>query len=141
MSVIAPFPHRYVVTLSDGQLEAPPRPAVRVGAPPQFGGSHEVWSPEELLVSAALLCLKTTFDHFARREALAYRGWRGSGTGVLDKTREGPAFSAIELNVELSVAAEDEERAERIFAAAERNCIISRSLRAPVTATLAIKLG
>jgi hypothetical protein len=51
---IMPFPHRYSVDSSDDRLTAEPRQPIEVGAPPQFGGTNEVWSPEELLVGAVL---------------------------------------------------------------------------------------
>ena len=56
-----PFPHRYSVTLIADELTEGPRERIRAGAPPQFGGVEDVWSPEHLLIAAALTCLKTTF--------------------------------------------------------------------------------
>jgi organic hydroperoxide reductase OsmC/OhrA len=132
MSDITAFPHRYTVALSQGLLSAPPRSPIVAGAPPQFGGSDRVWSPEELVVGAALLCLQTTFDAFARRASLTVVGWRGTGTGVLEKTAAGPAFTAIEIVVEIDVPAGAEEQARKLLASAERHCIVARALRAPV---------
>jgi len=138
MPKIAPFPHRYEVRLADGRLMAPPRAPIAAGAPPQFGGSDQVWSPEELLVGAVLECLWTTFEAYARREALEVRGWSGTGAGVLDRGPGGPTFTSIMLSVELAVAAHDEERARRIMATAE-DCIVSRALRAPVTVQVTVR--
>ena len=59
-----------------------------------------MWSPEELLVGAALLCLQTTFDALVRRESVRIHSRRGRATGTLDKTSEGPAFTAIRLEVD-----------------------------------------
>ncbi len=139
MSAIAPFPHRYAVTLSDRQLAAPPRAPIAAGTPPQFGGEDRVWSPEELLVGAALLCLSTTFDAFARREGLVVRDWRGEATGVLDKGPTGPAFRGIDLRVTIDVAAGDEERCRRLVASAERHCIISHALSCPVRVEASVR--
>lgn len=129
----APFPHRYEVSLADGQLHAPPRRPIAAGPPPQFGGTDQVWSPEELLVGAVLECLWTTFEAYARREALAVRTWSGTGVAVLDKSAAGPVFTSIELSVSLTVGPNDEERARRLIATAEKHCIISNALRTPVT--------
>lgn len=129
---IAPFPHRYSVVLDHAQLVAEPREPIRTGAPPQFGGRDDVWSPEELLVSAALSCLKQTFDAYAHRAGVAILDWRGSGTGVLVKGPEGPTFSSIDLEVEIVTAAGDEVRVEAMLANSERLCIISRALAVPV---------
>jgi len=132
MAVTTPFPHRYAVSLADGLLSADPRPPIPAGAPPQFGGTDKVWSPEELLVAAVLLCLKTTFDAYARRDSLEVRDWRGTGTGVLDKSPTGPAFSSIQLRVELKVVPGDEERARKLLDTAEHHCIIANAIKAPV---------
>jgi len=129
---ISPFPHTYSVTLAANELTAAPRLAVRVGAPPQFGGTEDVWSPEHLIVAAALTCLKTTFEAYARREQLAIHAWRGTGTGTLVKSKDGPVFSAIELAVEIDTEPGAEARVEAVLATAERNCIISRALNVPV---------
>jgi organic hydroperoxide reductase OsmC/OhrA len=129
----APFPHNYTVKLEDRRLVAPPRAPIAIGAPPQFGGRDEVWSPEELLVGAALECLWTTFEAYARHDELEVEAWRGTGTGVLDKGPIGPVFTSITLAVEITVAAADTERARRVLDTAEKHCIISNALRVAVT--------
>ncbi|HEY6562322.1 MAG TPA: OsmC family protein [Polyangiaceae bacterium] len=118
--------------MADGLLGADPRPPIPAGAPPQFGGTDKVWSPEELLVAAVLLCLKTTFDAYARRESLEVRDWRGTGTGVLDRSPTGPAFTSVQLRVELKVGSGDEERARKLLDTAEHHCIIANAIKAPV---------
>jgi len=133
MAKPAPFPHTYTVKLEDRRLAAPPRTPIAAGAPPQFGGSDAVWSPEELLVGAALECLWTTFEAYARREQLEVTGWSGTGTGILDKGPTGPVFTSITLAVTMTVAATDVERAGRVLETAEKNCIISNALRVAVT--------
>jgi len=132
MTVNAPFPHRYAVSFADGLLSANPRPSIPAGAPPQFGGTDNVWSPEELLVAAVLLCLKTTFDAYARRDSLDVRDWRGTGTGVLEKSPTGPAFTSVQLRVEVKVGPGDEERARKLLDTAEHHCIIANAIKAPV---------
>ncbi len=133
MAKPAPFPHRYTVTLADGLLVAPPRDPIALGPPPQFGGTDRRWSPEELLVGSVLECLWTTFDAYARHDALEVSGWSGTGVAVLDKGSPVPVFTSITLSVELVVAADDEERARRLLATAEQRCIISNALKVPVT--------
>jgi organic hydroperoxide reductase OsmC/OhrA len=132
---ITPFPHHYAVTLANGELTAEPRAAIRMGAPREFNGSDEVWSPEHLLVAAVLSCVKTTFDAYARREGITVHGWHANATGVLAKGRSGPAFTSIDVEVDITTTAGDEARAEAVLAAAERDCIISRALSAPVHVT------
>lgn len=138
MTKPAAFPHRYTVTLEDRHLVAPPRAPIAVGAPPQFGGSDAVWSPEELLVGAALECLWTTFEAYARHDQLEVTGWSGSGVGVLDKGPTGPVFTSLTLSVDMTVATADVERARRLLDTAEKHCIIANALRVAVTVEAAI---
>lgn len=136
---VAPFPHRYIVTLEHDRIHALPRIAIPVGAPPQFGGSESVWSPEELLVGAVVTCLKTTFDAFARRDSLPVTSWRASGTGVLAKGSSGPWFTEIVIHVSLETEAGHEQDARRVLAVAERNCILSKSVTFPVHVELTVE--
>jgi organic hydroperoxide reductase OsmC/OhrA len=128
-----PFPHRYTVNLVERQLVAPPRRPIAAGAPPQFGGSDRVWSPEELLVGAVLECLWTTFEAYAQREGLVAHGWSGQGVGVLDRSSTGPVFTSIALAVTIVVDPADVERARNVLATAERHCIVARALNVPIT--------
>ncbi|TMQ11921.1 MAG: OsmC family peroxiredoxin [Deltaproteobacteria bacterium] len=139
MSKIAAFPHRYTVRLADRQLVAPPRAPIAAGPPPQFGGSESVWSPEELLVAAALECLWTTFEAYARHDALAVHDWSGTGVAVLDKGSPVPKFTSITLRVELVVAVNAAERARRLLQTAEQRCIISNALNVPVTVEAVVR--
>jgi organic hydroperoxide reductase OsmC/OhrA len=136
----APFPHRYTVSLADRRLLAPPRAPIAVGPPPQFGGTDQVWSPEELLLGAVLECLWTTFEAYARHETLEVRGWAGTVVGVLERSATGPAFTSITETVELTVGAGDEERARRVLATAEKHCIITGALRVPVTLDVTVRV-
>jgi organic hydroperoxide reductase OsmC/OhrA len=139
-----PFPHRYRVQLvsSDGRAVlrgGGRRPDLPGGAPPEFDGSDEWWSPEHLLLSAASLCLKTTFDAFARRARLEVAGFESQAEGVLDKTPAGLAFTSIRISVELEVAEADAGRARQLLQTAERNCIVSNALRTPVELAVSVK--
>jgi len=139
MSTIAPFPHRYTVTVDRGFLSAPPRTPIAIGPQLQFGGTDERWSPEELLVGAALECLWTTFEAYAHRDGLPVSGWLGTGVGVLDKGTPAPVFTSITLSVALSVAPGDEERARRLLATAEQRCIISNALKVPIIVDVTVR--
>jgi organic hydroperoxide reductase OsmC/OhrA len=138
---IAPFPHRYAVRLEDRHLLAPPRAPIAAGPPPQFGGTDQEWSPEELLVAATLTCLWTTFESYARRDGLTVARWSGTGEAVLDRGPGVPVFTSLTLHVELVVAAGEEARARTLLETAERKCIISNALRVPVTLDARILSG
>lgn len=135
---MTPFPHRYEVSLANRQLLAPPRAPIAAGPPPQFDGDANDWSPEELLVGAALECLWTTFLAFARRDKLEVLDWSGTGVAILDRGPRVPTFTAIQLAVAMRVARGEEEHARKILAKAEQNCIISNALNVPVEVTVEV---
>lgn len=142
--VMQPFPHRYRIdVIGDGahaRLDASGPPAVVGGAPPEFDGDADVWSPEQLLLASVGLCLFTTFRAIAARGAAPMTGYsfQDRVEGILAKTAQGPRFSEITHHVELRVAAADRERAAQLLATAERHCIISNSLNMPVRVVSAV---
>lgn len=135
---IAPFPHHYVTALAGNQLEATSHASIRIGAPPEFGGRDDVWSPEQLLLGAALACLKTTFDAYAARAGLHVDAWRGTAAGTLEKGRSSagvpgvPVFTSIRFTVEVETAPGEEARTKELLETADKHCIVSRALAVPV---------
>jgi organic hydroperoxide reductase OsmC/OhrA len=132
----APFPHRYTVSLRGAAesaiVAAPPRPDIEGGAPAEFGGRDDWWSPEHLLLSSLLLCLKTTFDSFAARDKLAPHRYLSQVEALVDKTAAGLAFTSIVVGVELAVASGETERARALMESAKRWCLVSNTLKPPV---------
>jgi len=130
---MTPFPHRYQVMLANRQLLAPPRDPIALGPPPQFGGtSDRVWSPEELLVGAALECLWTTFEAFARKDQLSVDDWSATGVAILDRGPRVPVFTSITLTVQMHVDGRDEERARQLLTKAAERCIVANALNVPI---------
>lgn len=130
-----PFPHRYEANLAweggtRAALSSGLRPVLVGGPPPEFDGPPEAWSPEHLLLSAANLCLMTTFFALAKRAGLEVGGYRSRAEGVLDKTPEGLAFTRILLRVTIQAARAEDARA--VLASAKKHCIVSNALRRPV---------
>lgn len=131
------FPHRYIVSVdrvgpSVATLDAPPRPPLTGGPPPEFDGDPNAWSPEHLLAAAIGLCLFTTFDALAARDKLGVLGYRDVVTAVLDRTSSGIAFKSFTICVELTVEPQDIERARAILERAKQLCIVSKALSIPV---------
>ncbi len=117
-------------------LAAAPRPQILAGAPPEFGGTDQVWSPEHLLLSSVSLCLLLTFEALAQRAKLGVEGYRCQAEGTVDKTGGPAAFSKIKLRVD--VRCPERERAEALLQTAKKYCLISNSLKAPVTVEPAV---
>ena len=130
----SPFPHHYDVRLRLGSgggtiLSGGRRPDLVGGPPPEFDGRAEWWSPEHLLLSAAGLCLMTTFQAFAARAGLGVAGYESRVEGTLDKTATGLAFTSIRIAVDLQVAEVYRTRAEQLLQSAKRHCIVANALK------------
>jgi organic hydroperoxide reductase OsmC/OhrA len=134
---MTPFPHHYAVSLKHAStgatLSAPPRPSIDGGPPPEFGGSAQWWSPEHLLLSAASLCLMTTFQALAKRAELDVHAYSARVDGVLDKTHEGLLFTSITHHVKIAVGPGQIAKGQEVIASAKKHCIVSNSLKTPVT--------
>ena len=137
------FPHHYHVRVEGGSggavMSAPPRPEFRGGPPVEFGGRDDWWSPEHLLLSAAGLCLKTTFEVFASRARLPVLAYSSRVEGTLDKTPQGLAFTSIAIAVELVVAEADAVRAGVLLRTAKDHCIVANALKTPVRLTASVR--
>lgn len=137
------FPHHYEVRVEGGTggaiVSAAPRPEFRGGAPEEFDGRSDWWSPEHLLLASVALCIKTTFEAFARRKGLEPLAFGSRAEGTLDKTAQGLAFTSIVVTVELVVDAADVTRAEEILRSAEDHCLISNALKTPVQLVVTVK--
>lgn len=133
---IAPFPHLYRVRLdaceTGAVLLAPPRPLLLGGAPAEFGGTDDRWSPEHLLLASASLCLRETFGSLAQLKHLAVESYQSDAHALLDRTATGPAFAWIKISVDLRVAPSEVERARALLDKAKQHCIVTNSLRIPV---------
>lgn len=135
----APFPHRYTVRLTSrdalagtGTIEAVGSTPIGVGPPPQFDGSDAWWSPEQLLLGAVAACHHSTIAAFARRKGLDLGAVSMAIEGILDKSKEGPRFSAIRLRIEILAPAPVLAEAEALVARAHSACIVANHLTVPV---------
>jgi organic hydroperoxide reductase OsmC/OhrA len=130
-----PFPHHYqtwlVRTLSSrARMEAPPRPQISGGPPPEFDGDATAWSAEQLLLSAIGLCVLTTFEALAARDRVDLLAWEARVGGIVDKSEIGPQFTKFTVEIDMEVL--DVERARLTLDEAQRHCLISNALKAPV---------
>ena len=118
-----------------GTLTASGRPAIPAGAPPEYGGSGDVWSPEHLCVGAVNACLMTTFIAIAANSKVAFRHYAASAIGTLEKV-EGRGFvlTRIVVKPRIVIGPEvDRSKIDRLCKMTERNCFISNSLNTAVT--------
>ena len=114
-----------------GDLSAPHLPDLEVDVPPEFKGHEGVWTPEHLFVAAVNSCFMTTFLAIAENSKLEFVSFSADAKGKLEKL-EGQGFIMTEvvLRPKLLVShARDVERAGRILEKAEKNCLISNSIK------------
>jgi peroxiredoxin-like protein len=115
-----------------GDLSAPVLPSLKVDAPPEFKGHEGVWTPEHLLVASVNSCFMTTFLAIAENSKLDFVSFSADAKGKLENVvGQGFVMTEITLRPRLTLRnARDAERASRILGKAEKNCLISNSIKA-----------
>ena len=114
-----------------GDLRAPVLPGLKVDAPPEFKGHEGVWTPEHLFVASVNSCFMTTFLAIAENSKLEFVSFSAGAKGKLEKVDQGFIMTEITLRPKLVLKSErDAERASRILTKAEKNCLISNSIKA-----------
>ncbi len=67
-----------------GVISCAGKPDIQVATPPEFKGHESIWSPEDLFVASANVCVMTTFLAVAERAGLAFelhmRVWPKDGS-------------------------------------------------------------
>lgn len=117
-----------------GALLADGLPSLAVATPPEFNGHAGFWSPEQLYVASANACVMATFLAIAENSKLNFVRYSASATGKLEKSDAGLQVTEILIRAHVDVSAEkDKERAMRVLSKAEENCLISRSMKTPVS--------
>ena len=136
-----PFPHRYRVE-GAGKLEGgvtvsrPGLSPIATAPPAEFGGPGDQWSPETLLVAAAVDCFILGFRAIAEASKLPWSHLSCSAEGTVDRVDGTTRFTALALNAELTVpAGANIERAKRLLEKAERACLVTNSLALQPTLT------
>ena len=141
-----PFPHRYEVEATGdterATVSAPGLPPLSTAPPAQFGGPGDQWSPETLLVAAAVDCFILTFRAIAQASKLPWTQLSCGGEGVLDRVDNTTRFTALALSARLTVpAGGDAEKAKRLLEKAERTCLITNSLALQPTLTCQVEVA
>lgn len=128
------YPHRYEVRAAaeptgSVRVQATGLPTLATAPPPQFGGPGDQWSPETLLVAAAVDCFVLTFRAIAVASKLTWQSLGCDAEGVLDRADGVLRFTALHVRAHLRLpAGGDAERAKRLLQKAERGCLVTNSL-------------
>lgn len=130
------YPHRYSVVAAahpgdDFELIARGLPPLTTAAPAEFDGPGDRWSPETMLVGAVTGCFILTFRAIARASKIVWNSVTCEVDGRLERVDNVTQFTRFELHVRLLIpATTDSPQARRALERAERQCLISNSLRA-----------
>lgn len=142
------LPHHYTVTASGTDVTS--HIVVRssgvsdiiTDAPAEFGGPGDQWSPEALLMAAVADCFILTFRAVARASKQPWHSIECSATGTLDRIERRTQFTAIALEVSVTVDEDvDENAMQRVMHKAEEGCLITNSLTATVSLNARIERG
>lgn len=102
--------------------------------PPEFpGGKAGYWSPETMLLGAAVGCFLNTFQVFANKLKAPYESVTCAADGTVELVDGKFMFTGITLYPTVEVAeGVAEGLAESALDKAHRYCLISNSLKCPV---------
>jgi len=116
-----------------GTMTVAGKPSVEVATPPEFKGHEGIWSPEDLFVASVNSCIMTTFLAFADRAGLGYEKFESEAEGLLEFVDGRFLFTKIVVRPRVALrSGEDKGKAEEILQKAERNCLVSTSIRTEV---------
>lgn len=125
-----------------GRVESTGLPSLDFGSPPEFGGPGGIWTPEHAFVTAVNACILLTFAAIADFSKLSFRSLSTRARGKLDKVEgSGLQFTSVDVTLSVEVGSEaDVARTERLVQKAESSCLVSKSLKTPVTVTADVRV-
>jgi len=141
------FPHRYRVKgagriTGPVELTAERLTMLQSASPAEFDGPGDQWSPETLLVGALADCFILTFRAVAKASRLSWSALDCDVTGTLDRVDRVTQFTHFDITAHLVVPAGVEAGgARQALEKAERNCLISSSLKASITLNATVDMA
>jgi peroxiredoxin-like protein len=118
----------------DLRLGAGKLPVIGAGAPPEFKGKENNWSPEHLFVASLNTCYTLTLLAIAEFSKIALVSVSSTAKGKLEKV-QGGGFQITEIVVKPRVvlaSADDLARMPRILEKSKENCFVSNSIKSAI---------
>ncbi len=113
-----------------GTITCEGKPDIQVATPPEFKGHEGIWSPEDLYVAAANICLMTTFLAVAERAGLTFTSYHCEAEGRLELVEGKFQVTVITLRPQIALqSGSDAAKAKELIEKAEANCLISNSMK------------
>ncbi len=115
---------------------------IKIATPPEFQGHEGMWSPEDLFVASVNVCIKTTFLHYAQKNNFEFLSYESKAEGVLERVGDQFLFSEIKVMPKIAVKSNTQiQKAKEFIVLAEKNCLISNSIKSKVEVMPEIKVG
>ena len=113
-----------------GTITCEGKPDIQVATPPEFKGHAGIWSPEDLYVASANICLMTTFLAVAERAGLTFTSYHCEAEGRLELVEGKFQVTVITLRPQIALqSGSDAAKAKELIEKAEANCLISNSMK------------
>ena len=113
-----------------GTITCEGKPDIQVATPPEFKGHEGIWSPEDLYVASANICLMTTFLAVAERAGLTFTSYHCEAEGRLELVEGKFQVTVITLRPQIALqSGSDVAKAKELIEKAEANCLISNSMK------------
>ena len=115
---------------------------IKISTPPEFQGHEGMWTPEDLFVASVNVCIKTTFLYYAEKNNFEFLSYESKAEGVLERIDDQFLFSEIKVIPKIAVKSNTQiQKAKELIALAEKNCLISNSIKSKVEVIPEIKVG
>ena len=106
---------------------------IETAPPANFGGPGNIWSPEELFVGVIADCFMMTFRAISEMSKLDWISLDCSANGVLERIDGVIQFTEVIIYATLKIEeGGNKERAIRIMEKAEKNCLVTNSIKTKV---------
>lgn len=116
-----------------GRLSCRGKPDIMIACPPEFGGHHGIWSPEDLFLSSVEVCFMTSFLYLINKRDIILKSYRSESEGFAELVGNVFRFSLITVNVHVGVSSEkDKDIVEKLLKKVPSICVVSKSIKADV---------
>ena len=115
-----------------GVIKTPGKPDMEISPPAEFGGPEGVLTPEDLFIASLNSCLMLTFLSICRTSRIKITSYSSEAVGMIEKSNNKHAFTGINISVDIKAEGADRQKLGRLLDIAEKNCIISNSIKTKV---------
>ena len=116
-----------------GDMTSPDKPVIHVACPPEWGGHPGIWSPEDMFVGSAELCIMTTYLWLLDRYKLKIKSYKSKAVGTAKMVDKTFIFSDIVVEPHVEIFNEEQkERFEKLFTEARKWCLITKSVKTEI---------